>query len=59
MKNFAELGDNVYQYKTLGLSRQAEEGFTCDCVYESGSWWQPVLGANRVGTGETDAKFLC
>ncbi|KAF8515699.1 hypothetical protein BU17DRAFT_51508 [Hysterangium stoloniferum] len=36
MQTFIELSDNVYQYKTLGLSRQTEEGLTCDCSYEPG-----------------------
>lgn len=36
MKTFTQILDNIYQYKTLGLSRQADEGFTCDCTYEPG-----------------------
>jgi histone-lysine N-methyltransferase SETD2 len=36
MKTFIELSDNIYQYKTLGLSRQTEEGLTCDCSYKPG-----------------------
>lgn len=36
MKAFTEIVDNIYQYKTLGLSRQADEGYTCDCTYEPG-----------------------
>lgn len=36
MKTFTQIFDNIYQYKTLGLSRQADEGFTCDCTYEPG-----------------------
>jgi len=36
MKTFIELADNVYQYKTLGRSRQAEDSLVCDCSYEPG-----------------------
>ncbi|GJJ09368.1 hypothetical protein Clacol_003590 [Clathrus columnatus] len=36
LKTFTQISDNVYQYRTLGLSRQADEGFTCDCTYEPG-----------------------
>ncbi|KIJ47294.1 hypothetical protein M422DRAFT_164308, partial [Sphaerobolus stellatus SS14] len=44
LKKFIELPDNVYQYKTLGLSRQAEEGFTCDCTFEPGDDEQDACG---------------
>ena len=47
-KTFIELDDNVYQYKTLGLSKQAEEGFTCDCTYEIGSQLQSLSGTGTL-----------
>lgn len=34
---FVEIGDNHYQYSTLGRSREALEGMTCDCQYEPGA----------------------
>lgn len=33
---FTEIPDNHYQYSTLGRSREALEGMTCDCQYEPG-----------------------
>lgn len=36
MKTFVEITANHYQYGTLGLSREAGESMTCDCVYEHG-----------------------
>lgn len=33
---FSEIADNHYQYSTLGRSREALEGMTCDCQYEPG-----------------------
>lgn len=33
---FTEIADNHYQYSTLGRSREALEGMTCDCQYEPG-----------------------
>lgn len=34
---FTEIADNHYQYSTLGRSREALEGMTCDCQYEPGA----------------------
>ncbi|KAI0313481.1 hypothetical protein OF83DRAFT_1210951 [Amylostereum chailletii] len=36
MRTFTEIPANHYQYQTLGRSREAQEGMTCDCVYEYG-----------------------
>ncbi|KIY47634.1 hypothetical protein FISHEDRAFT_66005 [Fistulina hepatica ATCC 64428] len=36
LKTFHEIEANNYQYKSLGRSREALEGSTCDCVYERG-----------------------
>jgi hypothetical protein len=37
LKTFAEIPANLYQYGTLGRSREALESMTCDCYYEHGS----------------------
>jgi hypothetical protein len=36
-KTFEELDKNVYQYQTLGRSREAMEGMTCECQYQHGT----------------------
>ena len=36
MRTFTEIGENAYQYGTLGRSREALESMTCDCQYEHG-----------------------
>lgn len=41
-KTFHELADNVYQYGTLGRSREALESMTCDCQYVP-SMYSPCL----------------
>ncbi|TFY77026.1 hypothetical protein EWM64_g6986, partial [Hericium alpestre] len=47
MKTFVEITANRYQYQTLGRSREAQEGMTCDCVYEHGQSSFSVLDALR------------
>ncbi|KAJ6630080.1 hypothetical protein B0H10DRAFT_1984899 [Mycena sp. CBHHK59/15] len=36
LDTFDEISDNNYQYKTLGRSREAMEGMTCECTYQHG-----------------------
>lgn len=36
LETFVEILDNHYQYGTLGRSREALEGMTCDCSYAHG-----------------------
>lgn len=36
LATFTELPNNHYQYNTLGRSREAMEGMTCDCEYVHG-----------------------
>ncbi|KAI0790974.1 hypothetical protein C8Q75DRAFT_716161 [Abortiporus biennis] len=36
LRTFEEIPGNHYQYNTLGRSREALEGMTCDCQYEHG-----------------------
>ena len=38
---FIEIPDNIYQYSTLGRSREALESMTCDCQYEHGTFPPP------------------
>jgi histone-lysine N-methyltransferase SETD2 len=38
-RTFGELDDNVYQYGTLGRSREALESMTCDCQYVPGQFF--------------------
>ena len=42
MKTFTEIPANPYQYGTLGKSREAYEGMTCDCQYEHGQSLSPT-----------------
>ena len=37
LATFEQLGDNRYQYSTLGRSREALESMTCDCNFVPGS----------------------
>jgi histone-lysine N-methyltransferase SETD2 len=34
---FNEIPENNYQNKSIGLSREAMEGMTCECIYRRGS----------------------
>ncbi|QRW06494.1 histone-lysine N-methyltransferase SETD2 [Ceratobasidium sp. AG-Ba] len=36
-QQFQEIKENWYQFQTLGRSRNAEEGYACDCHYVRGS----------------------
>ncbi|CAA7262089.1 unnamed protein product [Cyclocybe aegerita] len=36
LKEFTEISDNNYQYKSLGRSREVFESMTCDCSYKHG-----------------------
>ena len=39
---FVEVPQNIYQYSTLGRSREALESMMCDCQYEHGTFSSPT-----------------
>lgn len=46
LETFVQILDNHYQYGTLGRSREALEGMTCDCSYAHGQF-RSILGIIR------------
>lgn len=55
LSTFIEMGDNWYQYKSLGRSRELNESMTCDCTYEHGQWG--LFSHSPASRGSISADF--
>lgn len=54
-QQYQEIKENWYQFQTLGRSRNAEEGYACDCHYVKGIPLSLVVcGGNQL----TSPRFL-
>jgi len=45
LASFKEISDSVYQYKSLGVSRELFESGRCDCVFEHGRFFFLLFSA--------------
>jgi hypothetical protein len=46
-RQYQEIKENWYQFQTLGRSRNAEEGYACDCQYVRGISYSLAVVANH------------